>query len=545
MYIRRVYTLFCAMILLSGALILKLYDIAMYDDTAVGALSGQYTRKVAVLERTGFVFDRNENIISHKTDGGVCVINPQSIRDENDVVEYLEKCAKTDINEIIEKLYKNEPFTLALENVPDQNAPCGLYVFEKYDENDNFFCRHLLGYRNADGKGVAGVYRRFGETLSFLSGSIEYTYEADPKNKPFSDNGFRISDKNYSAKNGVVLTIDERIQRICDEVCDENLVNGAVVVCDVSDNSIAAISSRPLYEKDNIAKSLDSPSGDLINKAFALYTPGSVFKTVVAASALEKNPGLFDFEYECTGSVKVGEKVFRCHNLAGHGKQTMKEAYANSCNTYFYTLASKVGYEEICYTAKEMGLGEETAFSGINVRKASIPKAEESHPALYLANMAIGQGDLLFSPVDVMKIILCALSGEKASFSLVKRIIYPSGSAEIENKREKKRVLCENTVEKLKIMMRYCVTDGTGKEAYTPDISSGAKTATAQTGQFEDGREILHKWFAGYFPEEKPQYAVVVFCDGHAKNNASAAKIFKELAKRISFTNESMYDKIE
>ena len=533
MYIRRVCLLFCAMIFFSCALILKIYDIAAYGESAVTALSGQYTRKVKALERNGFVLDRSENIISHKATSALCVINPKGVRDENAVICYLEKGAKTDISEIIGKLYKDEPFSVTLDEIPEGSAPAGLYVFENYTENDNFFCRHLLGYYNSENKGVTGVYRRFSDTLSLLSGSVEYKYDADPEGNPFADNNFCISDKNYSSKTGVVLTVDEKIQRVCDGVCNEMLSDGAVLVCSVSDSSVLALSSRPLYDKDDIAKSLDSPRGDLINKALSRYTPGSVFKTVVASAALEKDETLYNFEYDCTGSVEIGDKIFRCHNLSGHGKQTMKEAYANSCNTYFYALAKETGYEEICYTARRMGIGEETAAFGLAVKEADFPKEDENHTDAYLANMAIGQGDMLLSPFDVMKITLCAVSGEKAEFSLVKKIIYPSESVEIENKKEKKRVLCDETVEKLAEMMRFCVTDGTGFEAYDGKISTSGKTATAQSGQYKDGKEVLHRWFAGFFPSENPIFAVVVFCDGHGENNAPPSKIFLEIAKRI------------
>ncbi len=520
------------MIFCSCALLLKIYDIAAYNESAVSALSGQYTRKVKVLERNGFVLDRNENIISHKVESSLCVVNPKGVRDENGVVSYLEKSAATGISEIIEKLQKNEPFSVTLKDFPEESAPAGLYVFENYTENDNFFCRHLLGYYNSENKGVTGVYRRFSDTLSLLSGSVEYRYDADPGGNPFADNNFCISDKNYSSKTGVVLTVDEKIQRICDEVCEDMLFDGAVLVCSVSDGSVLALSSRPLYDKDNIAKSLDSPHGDLINKAFSRYAPGSVFKTVVAASALEKDEALYNFEYECTGSVEIGDKIFRCHNLSGHGKQTMKEAYANSCNTYFYALAKETGYEEICYTARRMGIGDETAACGLAVKEASFPKEDETHTDAYLANMAIGQGDMLLSPFDVMKITLCAVSGEKAEFSLVKKIIYPSESVEIENKTVKKRVLSEETAEKLAEMMRFCVTDGTGSGAFDENLKTSGKTATAQSGQYKDGKEVLHRWFAGFFPSEKPEFAVVVFCDGHAQSNAPPSKIFLEIAKR-------------
>ena len=211
----------------------------------------------------------------------------------------------------------------------------------------------------------------------------------------------------------------------------------------------------------------------------------------------------------------------------------MKEAYANSCNTYFYALAKETGYEEICYTARRMGIGEETAAFGLAVKEADFPKEDENHTDAYLANMAIGQGDMLLSPFDVMKITLCAVSGEKAEFSLVKKIIYPSESVGIENKKEKKRVLCDETVEKLAEMMRFCVTDGTGFEAYDGKINTSGKTATAQSGQYKDGKEVLHRWFAGFFPSENPVFAVVVFCDGHGENNATPSKIFLEIAKRI------------
>ena len=348
----------------------------------------------------------------------------------------------------------------------------------------------------------------------------------------FHSDAFSVKNDGYSDKSGIVLSIDTQMQKELDEICDNYLDMGAAVVCNLSDFSICALSSRPLYDSEDIASSLDSDRGELINRAFSLYTPGSVFKTVVAAAALEYDEELYNFEYECTGSTNVSGKIFRCHDLSGHGKQPMKEAYANSCNTYFIALAEQIGLHAICETARKMGLGEAVILDGLYVKGALIPDDTQKYTPAYLANISFGQGDLMTTPMDMLRVFAVCATGRVRDFSLVSGV-YEQDEMIYFSEKLSEPVLSDNTVNKLLDMMRFCVTNGTGWQALADNVNTGGKTATAQSGQYKNGEEILHRWFAGVFPIEKPKYAMVVLCDGNGENEMNPAVIFSKFADSV------------
>ena len=531
-YVRRVKFLLCSFAFAAIFLVIRLYGLATGDNEALEVLSGQYTRSALVAEHGGFIYDRNSKLLSHENDGAVAIVNPVGVLDRNRAVGYLTDISEYSFEELLSKLDRGTPFTVKTELVPNANIPQGIYVFPLYKNADNSFCRHLLGYRNSDGEGVCGVYKSCEDILNGCAGSILYKYTADAMGAALRGSPFYVEDRTYTDANGVILTVDKDIQKSVDAICDRYMDMGAVIISEISTGNILALSSRPLYERDDVAASLDSERGELINRAFSSYTPGSVFKAVVAAAALEKDESMYELEYECTGECDVSGKIFRCHEKEGHGVQTMKEAFANSCNTYFINLLHKTGFEYVLTFCNIIGLGNPYSIDGLYVGEAGMPDYTKVYPDAYKANFAFGQGELLLSCVDVLNIYSVCASGYKRDFSLVNGI--SEGGTVFFEAKDAERILSDCTVFKMREMMKECVTNGTGKEASVNGISIGGKTATAQSGQIKGGTEMLHKWFAGVFPIDDPRYAIVVLCDGNGENNASPKKIFALCAESVA-----------
>ncbi len=525
--------------LLSALMIVRLYCLAEYDDKTAAVLSGQYSRCADVMSRSGFVFDRNGFLISHTQSGMAAIVDPTAVgdKDRDKIAEALSENGQASFSEIISKLEERAPFTVSLEKAPDGLSDAeGIYLFPLYEQEHGSFLRHVFGYRDGDGNGRSGIYEKYGGVLSDLGGSVYYTYTSDAAGNIRGPDGFTVSNDGYAEEgeydSGLLLTIDKAIQETVDEVCEEKLDMGAVVICDVNTGELLAVSSRPLYDDENIALSLESDRGELINRAFSRYTPGSVFKSVVAAAALEYDMELYGFEYECTGSLDVSGQIFRCHDHSGHGVQSMCEAYANSCNTYFISLAFEIGLDTIYQTARKMGLGDAYAIDGLFVSGAVLPENKPVYPPAYLANISFGQGDLMVSPIDILNVTCICSANRKHSFSLVKGIRMGEVYEEYE-KKEPQKVLSDETAAKMCEMMRECAESGTGRSACAESVDVGVKTATAQSGQFRDGQELLHRWVAGVFPIDEPKYALVVLCDGNGEGSASPGEIFGEIAERV------------
>ncbi len=534
-YIRRGIVVFCSVFVVSLFLILRLYSLSTGENKALEVLHGQYTRKNIVAQRSGFVYDTDGELLSHEENGTVMIVNPGVADNKNRVITYISDFSDYSFEEVFEMFRKNTPFTVKTDEFPDKTPPEGVYLYPSFKEADNSLCRHLLGTRNTDGEGVSGVFKSCADIIDSCSGSLSYKYAADAMGNLLTGDNFCVEDRLYSQNGGVVLTIDRDVQKKIDKICDGGMEMGAVMVVQIETGDIIAMSSRPLFDRDKVAEYFDSENGELLNRCFSLYTPGSVFKAVVAAAALEKDDKLYEFEYECTGECDVSGRNFRCHRADGHGKQTMKEAFANSCNTYFITLMQETGFEYILTLCNRMGLGEANAIDGFLVPGATMPDICKRYVDAYKANFAFGQGDLLLSPVDLVNIYTICSTGQRRDLTLIKGMCGNDGGDFTGfSKKESTRILSESTVLRMLEMMRFCVTDGTGRGAYIEELPTAGKTATAQSGQYKNSKEVLHRWFAGVFPAENPEYVIVVLCDGNGKNSKSPQRIFAECVQAVA-----------
>ena len=547
--LRRTGVVFVLLLAASAFFIVRLWELAMYDNTAKTVLSGQYTRSASAAGHTGFVYDKAGALLSHAEAGAVALVNPCGRCDKDAAAEFLLHNSRLTPDEILAKINGTVPFSVTLSTYPGEHAPSGVYVYPRYEENTGTLCRHLLGYRGSNGSGKDGIYRRYDSFLSSV-GTLSYRYMADAKGQQMTSEVFSVINNGYTDKSGVVLTVDKHLQELLDAVCDDYIDMGAAVLCDLSDNSVAALASRPLYAADDVASVLDSARGELINRAFSLYTPGSVFKTVVAAAALEEDPSLYDFTCECTGSVTVSGKVFHCHKHSGHGVQNMKEGFANSCNVYFLALAEKTGLDAICAMAQKLGLGEAHSLGGLYIPAAKLPDTANARIPAYVANACIGQGDVMVSPVDLASVYAACVTGFRRNLTLVKGLWEESDSTSLSEGSAPEgkllrfcdtipvKVLSDATVRRLRDMMCACVRIGTGWQASAAPLSVGGKTATAQTGQYKDGKEVLNRFFAGFFPADEPQYVLVILCEGNGDNHAVPAKIFAEFVEMVAAAGE-------
>ncbi len=508
----------------------RLFIIAYNGTAADEVLSGQYTRRLDLASRDGFIFDRYGELLSHNESGYVVFINPANADSlqYGDIARELSESSGMRESHFYDKLYSKNAFVVTTDKKVEVEYATS---FVRYEKNMSDFLCHILGYDDIDGNGVCGVRRAYGDYLDSVSGTAFVRYEADATGGIIENGVFSVYDSMYSEKTGLLLTLDKEIQAIAELAASELLDMGAIVITDINSGEILASVSAPSFYPDRVSDYLESEKGEFVNRAFMSYTPGSVFKTVVACAALENDIGLFELEYECTGAIDLSGETIPCHDRDGHGKIAMKEAFANSCNPYFINLALQIGIDEILSMAKSMGVCTYDNINLLSCAAGNLPTDRLFLPA-NVANTAVGQGEVLLTPVQVCSVMSCAVSGEFIMPSIVKGYI---NLGELTDTRAeyKNRVLSHNTTELMREMLSYCVSDGTGSAAQSELVSVGGKTATAQSGQYKDGREVIHRWFAGVFPMDEPQYSICVLCDGNGSSTVSPASVFKSLCERL------------
>lgn len=534
-YQKRVLLLYVSLLFCAFVLSARLYNLSQEDtNPSLTVLDGQYTGRIDIAQRSGFVYDRNLRLLSHEKEGYVALVNPSECDDYEMCAENLSKQSRVSTKEdILKKLSEGTPFTLLMKK-QTESVPENVYLFPIYAEN-NDVAIHLLGYNDKDGNGVCGIRKVYSSLLNEdLFAKAFGLFERNAKNK--STSSLVVKSEKYDSRDGIITTLDKDLQKFCDSL-EKDVKSGAVLIADVGSGQILASSSFPSYDKYKIADILDSDKGELVNRVTSSYAPGSVFKTVVAVAALEKDESLWEEKYVCTGEIEVDGTIFHCHNRSGHGEVSMKEAFAQSCNTYFINLGQKMGLCEIIKTMEKIGLDEKSAADFLCEETNYFPDIQNTSLG-YLANISIGQGDLCLSTLDMTKVVISAITGKKTSLSLILGQI--SGNKEYyESSAENERIFSESTCKKMLTMMNLCVNEGTGRKAKGEVASRAGKTATAQTGRKNEvGVEYVHKWFCGTDNAENPKFSICIIFDYSTESGLSPAVVFGKICDYLEKREE-------
>lgn len=398
----------------------------------------------------------------------------------------------------------------------------GICVSSRYE--DNQIAAHLIGYLNAsEGKGISGLEQMYEDQLN--SDSPVFHLYGDGIGNLLYGTGIIEDDKMEETKPAALITtIDSGLQKRIEDFFIEQNYRGAAVVMDTQTGQVLAMISCPDFNPNQIERYLHSESGELTNKVLqGQYPPGSVFKIIVAAAALEEDVNLLDKVFFCDGKVRINGVELHCGSPdAPHGKLNLSAAFAKSCNCYFAKLAKEIGSEPIVETAKSMGLGEKVFFNYPNEEKGNLPTYEERFYS-GLSNLSIGQGSLLATPMQICQMTnIVANKGFAFKPSLI--LSEKSGNDECH------QVIQEETADAIVQMMSEVMKNGTGASAKLHNFAAG-KTGSAEA--FDDGEVVVHGWFTGFFPVETPKYTITVLIENGETGSKSALPVFQEITQYL------------
>lgn len=427
------------------------------------------------------------------------------------------------------KLRNKKPVVIRRE---EKITGVGIYSFpvsERYGEI--YGLEHLIGYVNAENRGVTGLEKEYDELLYSDSGySAAFSVDASG-NFLLGDPPETIGEASVGA---VYLTIDKELQQICYEAA-QKLEKGAVVLTEISSGKIRAMVSRPGFEISRVSDYMEDANAPLINRALRAYSVGSVFKPLVAAALLET--GQSGYCYRCTGYCDILSIRFYCNHRDGHGDMDLKTALAKSCNTYFYNAAGQVKPSALNDLAAAFGFtGPVRLTDGIAADRGSmtdLKTLERSKAAV--ANFAIGQGNIALSPLVLCNMYaVIANDGAYYAPTLIEGL-FQKERYEPAKQGDKNVVISSAAAAVLKEDLIGVVEQGTGSAAKPSAFGAGGKTATAQTGQLKkDGTEVLNAWFCGFFPAQQPEYVLTVLAEDASAGGSDAAPIFREIADGIN-----------
>ncbi len=311
---------------------------------------------------------------------------------------------------------------------------------------------------------------------------------------------FRDELREYSPLTGVeqsghvdlTLTVDASLSQTALEALDGR--SGAILLMNYRTGEMLCMVSAPSADP---LSGEEPPEGAYLNHCLsASFPPGSIYKLITAAAALENLPDLESRRFSCEGWIGFGEGGVRCSGV--HGEQTFEQALANSCNVCFSSLAVELGQDLMYRYAEAFGLLEGHELDGIPTAAGSYPPPREPLEPAELGWSGIGQSRDLVNPYGMLRYVAAIANGGVLAEP---HLIAGHGGAG-------ERILRADTAERLRELMSYTVAAHYENEERFPGLKLCAKTGTAEVG---DGSS--HAWFVGFLADEEHPYAFVVLVE--------------------------------
>jgi len=509
----------------------------------------------------GTIFDRNGvAVVSNRLSFDVAVIY-QELRDRSKLTKVLNSVLDMSGRDVLAALEKAGrkpyiPVTIAedvgkdkaimLEEASFDNRGLIIEIRSKRDYLYGYEGSHVFGYlneitekeleglkeygyRRRDLVGRNGLEKYYDNYLRGSNGGTQI--EVDSRGRQTRVIGI----KEPSAGKDLHLTMDISLQRTCDKLLGDR--KGAVVVMDPASGDILALASHPAFDpnifiKPNMSaerlKLLNDRVGrPLINRAISgIYSPGSVFKMVISAAALDAKRISRNTTFQCAGFYMLGNARFDCWKEGGHGSQNIITALKNSCNVFFYNTGRLAGSDLIENFSKLFGFGAKTGIDLPDEAKGIVPgriwKRMNKKGPWYegdTVNYSIGQGYLLVTPMQVLEMTAIIANN---GYMVKPRIVSKIDKQDIPAEKKRTVPIKAETINIIKEGLRDVVNSegGTGSRAKVDGIVVAGKTGTAQNPQ---GR--THAWFVGFAPYQNAKLCIVVFLEHGGKGGLEPATI--------------------
>ena len=517
----------------------------------------QYAQQAANLQEThipeepfprGNILDRNYRSV---TDGGLklsLVLIPSLFQYDPDKVSKLENIVG-ELSLFRNSGTSNKPVFLETDltfqesNIINSLDLAGLFVVPmKIRYGAQSLARHMVGHLN-EGIGVMGLEAKYQTELNRAVSKDNWSLLFDARGNLIKGLSFKkVAKESIDNRLSLRTTLDLDVQRKVEKVMDEQIEKGAVVVMEVGSGEVLAAASRPNYRQDKISEALKN-DGSLFNRVMAAYHPGSIFKIVVAAAALEEGIVTPDEEFNCSGKYTFPSGLeIPCWKRDGHGELTLAQALAQSCNPTFISVALRLGKERLLEYVDKFGLEQEALIGWYNLASSEVVSDTGDNTINIgyspgdLGNAAVGQKGVMISPLQVASLTnIIASGGIWTEPRLIDTVVDDQGRiVSVLPPSKTKRVIKRDTATILQQMMLLTTKEGTGIKAWVPDGGSAGKTSSAETGTLDEaGNQIVNAWFTGYVPTDNPQYVIVILAEGGNYGGQVAAPVFKEIGEYL------------
>jgi penicillin-binding protein 2 len=421
---------------------------------------------------------------------------------------------------------------------------------------------HIIGYSGSVGKlptgpinyneplweeseGRAGLEKIFDRELTGVPGM---------KRLLFDEKGNKLLEEQVKRPRPggtVVTTLNLKWQKLAESVLKKGCERGAFVVIDVVTGEVLVMASRPSFDLNRFIPGIgeeefralqDEPGTPLFGRAFqSSYPPASAYKPVVALAALNAGVVTERSTVYSPASIRIGNHTFRNWSKTPEGDIDVRRALARSCNTWFYQVGIDTGPEVFLSLSRRLGMGEKSGLPLVGETAGLVPSDEwmmknEKRRILNgdTANMSIGQGSLLASPLQVAQMMAgIGNGGALPKLSLVSQVQDTRGKVVRASVPERKNWLGVDpvSVEIVRDGMRDVVSGGTGTSGNLSFTTLAGKTGTAQWGPPSLNQRLA--WFAGFLPHDNPRYAFAVLYEGKPGQTVSGGRMAAPMVRNF------------
>lgn len=487
----------------------------------------QWTRDLPSDAPRGEILDRNGEILAGTSTRYNIYVRPNSVKNKEEVASAIADVLGYEKSVVIEKILKRvSEVTIATKvTKEDMQALFDRGVEGVYYSEDNFryypngdFMTQALGFTGADGNGQTGLESYYDKYLTGINGEI--ITETDLIGRELSGG------KSYylPAVSGLNLqtTLDARIQRIVEGVVEKAvaLYDPKAVAClvmDYTNGEIISLAEYPSFDLNNVPRDdlekLFSASKSML--VSSVYEPGSTFKILTAASALDLGVMSTSNRFYCSGSRVVDGKKIRCWKTKGHGSIDYGQGVESSCNCVFMDSALAMGTDKFYTYLNNFGLRTKTGVDMVG-ETSGLFISQDLVKTVDLARIGFGQA-VAVTPIGMMSACSAVINGGKTvSPHLVKGVVDGNGKYidDVYALKEEKTVISAETSATMRELLERVVSNGSGKGAGVNGYSIAGKTGTAQ--KYENGAIAQGKYissFLGFSLEDDAPYGVLLIVD--------------------------------
>ncbi|TBL78150.1 stage V sporulation protein D [Paenibacillus thalictri] len=525
---RRLYAALIIGTILFAALVIRLAYVQMWIGPELTELAEQsWRRNVPFAAERGEIVDRNGVRLAYNISSPSIMAIPAQVKDPQATAAKLAAALQTSEQNLFNMITKRQLIVriqpagrkITQEKAQEIRAMSlpGIVVAE---DNKRYYpfgglAAHVLGFTGIDNQGLTGVEAKYDKELTGLPGSISFLADAAGRTMPGS------SDEYTKPKDGLnlQLTIDNHLQSVLERELDQAMLkyqakDVIAVMMDPNNGEILAMGSRPGFEPSHIK---DYPV-ETYNRNLPIwmtYEPGSTFKIITLAAAIEEKKVQLSEYFHDPGSIEVAGARLRCWKRGGHGSETFLQVVENSCNPGFVVMGQRLGKDKLFEYIGNFGFGKKTGIdlggeeNGIMFKPSRVGPVE-------LATTAFGQG-VSVTPIQQITAVSAAINGGKLFKPHVAKAWYNGETGDVVDTVQPelvRQVISPETSKTVRETLESVVANGTGRNAFIDGYRVGGKTGTAQkvvNGRYSADEHIVS--FIGFAPADDPKVVVYAAVD--------------------------------